>query len=634
MQAGESLRPQLLARDLTVGSGDTVLTFRTDGNLDLTVKGALVWRSGTEERNVSRLTMQADGNLAIVDNSNWPVWASDTAGHAGASLQVESGDATVISPTGDVLWSARKDASRHVRRVKKARGDSLIAQLALNPIGIVAGKNTWVGNVIGTAGRQVAAASHDVQDESGKITKALNKIPIVGPLFVGLYDAAFFSSGLGPAIMTEQIVVEGYGVDKVMLAELKKELKDFKAVGPYAQMICSFIPGVGTYIAGAIGCGLALANGEPIGEAILDGVEGALPGGPLAKMACDVAKAGIEAAVEHKKITWTSLAQEGISAAASAIALPEAAKDALEGALTCATHLMQGQTLDRALVAGVADALPVSKEAKGAMNQAIDIAHDIAQGQRVDRVMLAHVDKVASLLPIDGKYQRGITAGLDVSVAVAQKKKVNQVLAMRLMHSAADIGLDYGRKNFPQAARSALQIGMSVTHARMVQSYVSDQISGPVARKLMSQGQQLIARDSVLNTAYKSMVREGHEGFQVGVAAMHYRQNVNQLVTLRNSLSEADKSGFDLACSLHVGRVTTPPSQKLSDPHAQIGYYLAHGVQGGFPTEKQAQIQAAIDHPVVKVGVEVAMNKIALSRASWWTKLLYALGIKSDEVIS
>ena len=446
---------------------------------------------------------------------------------------------------------------------------------------------------------------------------------------MGLYDAAFFSSGLGPMVMTEQIIIEGYGVDAVALAELKKQLKDFKAVGPYAQMICSFIPGVGTYIAGAIGCGLALANGEPIGEAILSGVEGMLPGGPLAKMACDVARAGITAAVEHKKITWTSIAQEGISAAASAISLPDAAKDALEGALTCATSLMQGKTLDRSLVAGVAEALPVPQTAKDAMNQCIDIAHQVAQGQRVDRVLLAHVDKLSVLLPIDRKYQQSITAGLDVSVAVAQKKKVDKVLQMRLAHAIVDIGLDQGRKHFPQAATNALQIGMSTMHGQMIQSATRSQLVGTVTKKLQAVGQGVIRDDSVVRATYQSVVKDGHTGFQVGVAAMRYRQNVNQLLTVRSGLSEEDKGGFDLACSLHVGRVANPPPDGISDVDAQVGYYVTHGVQGGFPTEKQAQIEACIGDPTVKVGVEAAMKKIAIARSSWWTRFLIAIGLRS-----
>jgi hypothetical protein len=627
MRAGEALRPQLDKKNKVVSSGGTYLVFRTSGDLALQVNGKWVWHSNTAQSNVSRLSMQADGNLAIYDNSGYPVWASDTMANPGAYLSVEGGDAKVISPTGKTLWSAVGDAKGKKDR-RKSHGDSLIAMLALNPIGIIAGRNTWVGNVIGTAGRPVAQASHALQDESGKIVKALDKIPVVGGLFVGLYDAVFWSSGLGPMVATEQIIVEGYGVDTVVLAKLKEELKDFKAVGPYAQMVCSFIPGVGTYIAGAIGCGLALANGEPIGEAILSGVEGMLPGGPLAKMACDVARAGIEAAVEHKKITWTSIAQEGISAAASAISLPDAAKDALEGALTCATSLMQGKTIDRALAAGVADALPVGQEAKSAIVQCVDIAHNIAQGQRVDRVLLAHVDKLSTLLPIDAKYQRSISAGLDVGVAVAQKKKVDKVLQMRLAHAVVDIGMSEGKKHFPKSAVNALQIGMSVTHARMVQDVAKSQIVGSVTKKLQTVGQGVIRDDNVVRATYESVVKQGHTGFQVGTAAMRYRMNVNQLMTTRNGLSEEDRGGFDLACSLHVGRVANPPSDSLSDVHAQVGYFITHGVQGGYPSQKQAQVEACLDDPTVAVGVKTAMNKIAIARSSWWTRLLIALGIK------
>ena len=353
-----------------------------------------------------------------------------------------------------------------------------------------------------------------------------------------------------------------------------------------------------------------------------------LPGGPLAKMACDVARAGITAAVEHKKITWMSLAQEGVSAAASAISLPDAAKDVLEGALTCATHLMQGQTLDRALVAGVADALPVPPEAKSAMNQAIDIAHQIAQGQRVDRVLLAHVDKIATLLPIDAKYQKGITVGLDVSVKVAQKKKIDKVLQMRLMQSVVDIGVTEGRKHMPKEAKDAFQIGLSTAHCQMIQNITRDHIVGTVTKKLMVQGQQIIKEERTAGAAYQSVVREGHTGFQVGTGAMRYQMNVNQVMTVRNGLSEEDKSGFDLACSLRIGQVANPPPYEVSDAHAEVGYYVTQGVQGGYPAQKQAQIEACMQDPTVAVGVQTAMKNIAIARASWWTRLLIALGLK------
>ena len=199
---------------------------------------------------------------------------------------------------------------------------------------------------------------------------------------------------------------------------------------------------------------------------------------------------------------------------------------------------------------------------------------------------------------------------------------------MRLAHAVVDIGMNEGKKHFPKSAVNALQIGMSVTHARMIQDVAKSQIVTSVTKKLQTVGQGVIRDDSVVRATYESVVKQGHTGFQVGAAAMRYRMNVNQLMTTRNGLSEEDRGGFDLACSLHVGRVANPPSDSLSDVHAQVGYFVTHGVQGGYPSQKQAQVEACLDDPTVAVGVKTAMNKIAIARSSWWTRLLIALGIK------
>jgi len=292
---------------------------------------------------------------------------------------------------------------------------------------------------------------------------------------------------------------------------------------------------------------------------------------------------------------------------------------------------MQGQKIDQALAAGVADALPVPQEAKSAIVTCADIAHKIASGERVDRAMLSDVGRVASMLPIDPRYQRAVTAGLDVSVKVAQKKKVDKVLEMRLMHAVVDVGLDQGRRHLPKSAIDGLQVGMATAHAQMIQSVTKNQLVGTVTRQLQSEGQQIIRSDRTVAAAYQTMmsgVSTGKVGFQVGVGAMRHRQTVNQLMTVRQGLPEKERAGFDLACSLHVGRVTQPPPAGIVDTDARAGYYVAHGVQGGWPTEKVAQIDMAASDPTARVGVEAAMKKIALSRASWWTRLLVALGLR------
>src|ERR1700677_1992108 len=65
MRAGETLRPQLDKRDKQVSSGGTYLVFRTSGDLALQVNGKWRWHSNTAQKNVSRLSMQSDGNLVM-----------------------------------------------------------------------------------------------------------------------------------------------------------------------------------------------------------------------------------------------------------------------------------------------------------------------------------------------------------------------------------------------------------------------------------------------------------------------------------------------------------------------------------------------------------------------------------------
>jgi hypothetical protein len=630
MEPGEILQPQLDKRDHFVVSGDTKLAFQVDGNLVLYKSGKATWTSGTRGSGISRLTMQPDGNLVVYGNDSNPYWASDTAGHPGASLVVGAGDARVVSRTGQTLWSALSDAKSGTKRVKREVGKGFdvghaIAKVSLLGVGVDIDSNTWVANAVKTSGRAIGKVTEDIQEESGKIGHALSKIPVVGGLLEGIYDGAFFAT-LGPMVMTNEVLFEGARIDQVALAQLKTQLKDFKEIGPYAQMVCSFIPGVGQGIAAAIGCGLALANGQPLSEAILAGVEGALPGGPLAKMAFDVARAGITSAIEHKPITWKSIAAEGISAAASAISLPDAAKNALEGALTCGTMLMQGKRLDKSIIAGAADALPVTPQVKSAMTDLANIADDVARGQRVDRALLAHVDNLADVLPVSPEIRKGITAGLDVGSDVAQKKNV--LLDKRLHHTMTDMMLDIGREHFPDAGKKALSIGMAVTHGSFVQGVTKNELVGNVSRKLMAQGQGLLRSDSTVATAYKTVVARGHQGFQIGAAMMRYRTNVHQMMTIRQNLSEDDRSGFDLAVSLHTGRVASAPPTKVSDPKAEVGYYLTRGMMGGYPTQKQGQMAAIADHPVARVGAEVAITQVAWSRKPWWERLLIALGFK------
>jgi len=486
--------------------------------------------------------------------------------------------------------------------------------------------NRWVENAVKCAGRDVEHVAHALQDESGKISDELSKVPIVGGLLHGLYDSTFFVT-FGPVLMTEEVVVEGHRINRVILKQLKAQLRDFKEVGPYAQMIVSFIPGVGTAISAAIACGLAVANGQPIVDVLLSGVKGALPGGPLARMAFDVAQSSIETAVEHKPFTWQSIAKEGVDAASAAIALPDIAKQALEGAVTCTSMIISGKRIDCALVSVFSDALPIPAAAKMAIGDVLDMSVSIAQGQKVDNVLLNELQKASKYLPIPVDAQKAITAGVSIGVGVAEHKKLNQILTTNIEHTVIDILKDQGTAAFPGAAKSALNIGLAMGCGTFMQGVTKSQLVGPVANKLMAEGQTLI-KSPVIQTAYQAAKAKGAErGFQIGIAIMRHQCNTNQIMTTRQGLSKQDKVGFDMAVSLHVGRVTNPPSPNVSTDASQAGFFMTKGMQGGYPNQKTVIMQALVEDPNLRIGASVGIKAIGHHRASWWHKLLMWLGL-------
>ena len=78
-------------------------------------------------------------------------------------------------------------------------------------------------------------------------------------------------------------VVSGERIDRALLGAARNQIAMYKAFAPIAQLGLSFIPGVGQGVSAAIGAGLALADGRPITDAMLEAVKSAMPGGPLVR---------------------------------------------------------------------------------------------------------------------------------------------------------------------------------------------------------------------------------------------------------------------------------------------------------------------------------------------------------------
>lgn len=194
------------------------------------------------------------------------------------------------------------------------------------------------------------------------VAKKLGKVPVVGGVFSAAHRLAVL-----PLAVSQQ-VMDGGRIDKVALNNFKQALADTKTVGPWAQTVISFVPGIGTGVSAAIGAGLALAEGKPISQIMLAAVKGALPGGAAAQMAFNVA----QGALERKPLDQIAIG-----------------------------------------------ALPISDQNKRLLTEGLAAAKDIASGKKVSTAILDHALK--SLPP---QYAKAVQIGM----AMGHAKSIQDAL--------------------------------------------------------------------------------------------------------------------------------------------------------------------------------------------------------------
>jgi hypothetical protein len=167
-------------------------------------------------------------------------------------------------------------------------------------------------------------------------------------------------AAVGPAKMAWDAadnIARGQRIDRALLDAGKNQVDIFKTAAPFAQIGLSFIPGVGQGISAAIGAGLALANGKPITAAFIEGVKGAIPGGPLVQQAVDL---GMKAAVDVASgKRWDEIA---LNAVRSRLPGGEAGKIAFDTGLA----LAQGKKLQDVGIAAASHFVPNNPLAQGA----------------------------------------------------------------------------------------------------------------------------------------------------------------------------------------------------------------------------------------------------------------------------
>ena len=229
---------------------------KSDGNLVLYSGSAPLWNSGTRGRGAIKVLMQKDGNLVIYDRKNRPLWASGTQGRPGAFLSLNDDANLVVYQGGRPLWNS----------------------------------GTWGGVVAGSHESKsflskVGGAFESVGEGAFSAVKSVGEgaIAVGGGLAKTVANVATSPVKLASDLASGRNVLESLG-DTV-----KRDLQSAKELAPYAQAVLSVVPGVGQGVNAAIAAGAAIAHGQPITQALVAGVKGMVPGGPIAQQALSTA---------------------------------------------------------------------------------------------------------------------------------------------------------------------------------------------------------------------------------------------------------------------------------------------------------------------------------------------------------
>jgi hypothetical protein len=534
-----------------------------------------------------------------------------------------------------------------------------------------------VGDFFKGVGKGVAKIGKGAVDLVGKGVKAtgklasdvageLGKIPVVGPAL-----GATFTLGIGGPFQVAGDIASGKRIDKVALNHLKRQVKAVKAVGPYVQTVISFVPGVGQGISAGIGAGLALADGRPIDQAIIEGVKGAIPGGPLAAAAIDV---GV-AAMEGKPIEEVAI---------QAMPLPKSFKDGATSTMRIAKDLANGKRFDKALVNEAVSYLP--PEGKKAYRIA---AKGIKDPKRLGEIA---VDEAIKQLPTAGR--KAIVTGM----ALGEGKKLQALKARAIKstgfkQSLLNFGRGRARHNKVFGAAAALAAQSTTRLARAGRGRVSAstrgrgragrykkvrpspkpkmtraQVSAGIKKILAKQraGKRLNSLEKLVLKTYKKKLKQtkskrksqsavaksiklyakkisriksgkwprkkklppkraakrSKRGFLLGLGLMGHRGVSRGVINaVRAQTKGAEKRGFDMALAAQVGMTSKRKAPKLLTPKEKAGYYITRGMAGARPTQKVGMMKALASDFESKSGATVAVQQFLDQRRPWYKKV-------------
>lgn len=441
----------------------------------------------------------------------------------------------------------------------------------------------WKFRVPGSrwAKRKTKTIRRKAKNSLTTISRAAGTVPFVGPGLKGVFDIT-----TGPISMT-LAVANGVRIDKAVSRRLKADIRSVKAVAPYAQMVITLVPGVGTAAGAALSAGLALANGQPITAAIMAGVKGAVPGGAAAKMAYDV----------------------GLAAA-------------------------RGERVDKIAIA----ALPISNDQKKMLRASLDVVVDVARGKRVDKSLLKH-----SLKGIPSKYTKGLMSGLALGTGINVQKLAKGAVKLGKLNSLAKQGnriikgsgvLRSAGRILNKKGRRGFSLGMGLSKFAGSMGQISA-IRGRIGRSSRTgfdlamaaqMGKAIVnrtkgrrpkrRRTSVRRSSSRS--RRGPSSAQVRRASS---RSIRRTKKRRSRPTMRRRSTSKRRRSTTSRMSTTRRSSRLSQTNAKkFGFLVAKGLEKRPTSVKLRLIAVAKKDPAIRAGGKIAVRGTASSRPGWWPR--------------
>lgn len=449
-----------------------------------------------------------------------------------------------------------------------------------------------------------------IADVATSAWDAAKNIPVLGTIVQAVGGAITAPFELAAKIAS------GARIDTAALDFFKGQVAIAKSIGPYAQAVISFIPGAGTLVSGAIGVGLALAEGKPVSDAVIAGVRGAIPGGPLATAAFDVG-VGL---MQGKPIEQLGIA---------ALPIPEQMKRFLASSAEATRRIVEGRPVDEALMRQIIE------------NSPPEIREKLKQAASTGPIAFAEqaLNYATSVIPVDdiAALNNALKTGIAMGKAQALQRDIEHNLEELPQF---DPGTVQKALAFSQASMSRLATEKQQEYrgsvAKAALKTANDfaltirpkTLGEQAATTVIGMGASRTVASPIIHSAYKLASPKSKIGFIIGAGLTGFKgTSPFELITARKGLNGENKKGFDMAVALQGGIASTPANPAVTDPTVAAGYLITNGVKAAEQYQKSAIIGQLGTNRVAKVGAIAAAKKIVDRDKGFLTRVLEWLGL-------